>query len=308
MKNITNSFMKTMQKGNTFIIIFVVFLAVAVLSGVYVVFFAQRTATDSLIPDSSGASQADIGENEVQIFDSAAGLITIPKFNYPISTLNREDFTNENGVVYYDGGESYVGIDVSELQGEIDWAKVKGAGVDFVMIRVGLRGYTKGSIYPDNNFVYNIEGAIENDIKVGVYFFSQATTVTEANDEASFVLDQIKDYKDDIDYPVVFDWEVIHGEDVRTTNVNGADATDFAAAFCDKISKAGYQPMIYLNKSFAYNFYDLDKLNAYPLWIAEYELLPSFYYKYDIWQYTDKGNVDGIATEVDVNISFKNYQ
>ncbi len=254
-------------------------------------------------------SYADLPEEieYVQVDDIRSGLVSVKKFDFPISTLDREDFTVEDdGRISY-AGEAYVGIDVSEHQGEIDWAKVKADGIEYAIIRLGFRGATSGDIYLDSNFVQNLNGAIENDIKVGVYFFSQAMSLEEANEEASFVLENIKNHQDDIAYPIVFDWEQTEFEDRRTEHANGDDVALFAKEFCDKITQAGYEANVYLNKSFGYNFYDLDVINEYPLWIAEYEFAPSFYYYYTMWQYSDSGVVDGISVPVDMNLSFKNY-
>ena len=173
------------------------------------------------------------------------------------------------------------------------------------MIRTGYRGYSRGRINSDDYFKENIKGATNAGLKVGVYFFSQALTTREAEEEAAQVLDAIRGY--DITYPIVFDWETVDADNARTNGAEGEVITEVAAAFCKKISKAGFTAGVYFNKSQAYEFYDLEKLSAYEFWLAEYQLVPSLYYNFDMWQYTCEGRLDGIETTVDVNLSFKDY-
>ena len=123
----------------------------------------------------------------------------------------------ENGWISYP--DALQGVDVSVYQGEIDWQAVADAGVDFAIIRVGYRGYSQGAIQPDTNFQKNMEGALKAGLDVGVYFFSQATTVREAEEEADYVLEAIRNYP--VTYPVVFDWEFIDGQQARTDEIDG---------------------------------------------------------------------------------------
>ena len=228
--------------------------------------------------------------------------------NLPTNPYSKECFgIGENGYKNYESEEitAILGIDVSVYQGKIDWAKVRESGVEFAMIRVGYRGYSIGNIYEDANFTYNIENAIENGIKVGIYFFSQAVSVEEAIEEAEFVLSKIQDYK--ISFPVVFDWENISESVARTDNISAETLTDCAVAFCDTVTMAGYTPMIYFNKYISLVLYDLSRLADYDFWLAEYNETPNFYYDFKIWQYGNNGKVDGIAGNVDMNLSFIDY-
>lgn len=138
-----------------------------------------------------------------------------------------------------------LGIDVSTYQGEIDWEQVALSGIDFAMIRLGLRGYTQGGIRMDSMFERNIDEALAAGLDVGVYFFSQAVSVQEAEEEADFVLGQLEGYT--LTYPVVFDWESVSDASARTNHMDAEEVTRCAAAFCDKIAAAGYTPMIYVN-------------------------------------------------------------
>ena len=222
------------------------------------------------------------------------------------NTLDLELFYTKDGRVYYNSEKARYGVDVSSHQEKIDWAKVKAAGMDFVMLRAGYRGYGQvGSLNPDEMFVENAKGAIEAGIDVGAYFFSQAITVQEAIEEAEFVLDMIKDLN--ITYPIAFDWEEITDDTARTDNITSGELTAFARAFCDTIAAAGHIPAVYLNVDQGYMKYDLQVLDPYELWIASYKDKPDFYYDFDMWQYSSDGSVDGINWTADLNISFKDY-
>lgn len=216
---------------------------------------------------------------------------------------------DENDRVYYADAtvRTFTGIDVSVFQGNIDWNKVREDGIDFVMIRAGFRGYGEnGTLNEDARFRENCKNALAAGLSVGVYFFSQAITEAEAAEEARFVLDIIEDYN--ITYPVAYDWETIEYDDsARTKNMTTQQITACANAFCGVIENAGYETVIYFNRELGYFNYDLSKINNYHFWLAEYFSTPSFYYDYKIWQYTDKGTVDGIEGAVDINISLVDY-
>ena len=178
------------------------------------------------------------------------------------------------------------------------------------MIRAGYRGYTVGSLNKDAYFDQNIQGALANGLRVGVYFYSQAVTPAEAEEEARFLLSLIAGYP--ITYPVVFDWEVPAAEDARTRYVDGATATARARAFCQVVQAAGYIPMTYGSPRKIYNGgLLLDQLQDYPaFWLAHYtpgSTPTTFRYRYDMWQYSSTGYVDGIPGNVDLNICLTDW-
>lgn len=193
-----------------------------------------------------------------------------------------------------------LGVDVSYHQGTIDWEKVAEDGIDFAMIRAGGRYYGSGVIFEDTQFRKNLQGAMDAGLDTGVYFFSQAITVEEAREEARFLIDLLEEF--DFHGPVVFDWENISSDSARTNGVGSAMVTAMADAFCQEVQHSGYQPMIYFNRYIAYLIYELNGVADYPFWIAEYGETPEFYYDYQMWQYTDAGQVDGIDGRVDLNI------
>ena len=210
----------------------------------------------------------------------------------------------ETGYLSYLNGIAVRGIDVSAHQKEIDWSRVAASGMRFAMIRAGYRGYYKGALTKDDYFDANMQGALANGMEVGVYFFSQALTPAEAEEEAYLVLDWIKDY--DVTYPVVFDWEEQDHDDSRTQGCDGNTVTACALAFCKVIEDAGYLPMTYGSPSKVYRGgLALEYLQNYPFWLAHYttNTAPtSFRYRYNIWQYSSKGRVDGINGNVDLDI------
>ncbi|MBQ9894759.1 MAG: glycoside hydrolase family 25 protein [Ruminococcus sp.] len=241
--------------------------------------------------------------------DSTYGEIFWPVFSdVPACKLDMESIVTRNGYSFYrEGGKvtSIAGVDVSDYQGEIDWKKVKESGIDFAMIRIGYRTYGGGDITLDENFRKNLKAADEAGLKVGVYFFSQALNEKEAIEEADKVIDAISGYN--ITYPVVYDWELIYGDNARTDKITVEDLADSCIAFCERVKSAGYKPMIYQNKSTAMFKLDLPRLKEYDFWLAEYGKKPTYYYNYQMWQYSSTGTVPGINGEVDLNISFKDY-
>lgn len=199
------------------------------------------------------------------------------------------------------------GIDVSKYQGEIDWSKVKNSGVKFAMVRAAYRGYTVGNISEDVQFLNNIKGAYNNGIKVGLYFYSSAINEQEAIEEANYVLNLIKKYGVEkyVTYPIVIDVEDFEG--TRNYHLSVQERTNIVKAFCNTIKNAGYKPMVYSYTYFLENKLDMNQLTSYDTWIADYYGNTWYNRPFTIWQYTDKGTIDGITGNVDLNYGYKNY-
>lgn len=249
-------------------------------------------------------------EEMLVVSDGAGGEISIPVLgDVPVSTKDTNKLVLEDGRYYYmENGTvtSSLGVDVSEFQGEIDWAAVKESGIDFAIIRAGFRGYESGKLLADEMFHTNMQAALDAGLAVGVYFYSQAITPEEAVQEADFVLAMSEGY--DITYPIVFDWEYITDDSARTDHMNAEELTQCTSAFCQKIQSAGYHAMIYQNTRTSYFKIDLSQLTEFEFWLADYsETGAEFYYDYDMWQYCSDGVVPGIDGEVDMNISFRDY-
>ena len=219
-------------------------------------------------------------------------------------TYNWDNLTWRNGLPTYedDSYTSVIGIDVSSHQKSIDWSAVKNNGVKFAMIQIGYRGYETGALMDDAYFEENIQGAIENGIDVGVYFFSQAVSAEEARAEADFVLERVKKYK--LQLPIVFDLEEVSNATDRVENTTSEERTQAAVTFMNHIKNAGYQAMVYSSSQLFETVFDINYLHDYDFWVADYSSVPNFSYHFSIWQYTDAGTVDGISTNVDMNIMF----
>ena len=223
------------------------------------------------------------------------------------ASYNWENLENENGrMAYYEDGKkvSAVGVDVSDLQGDIDWSAVKNDGVDFAILRCGRRGQTEGGLYADTKFSQNVTGVTQVGLPFGVYFYSQATSEEEAKEEAEYVLGLINGVG--VKYPVVYDLEYAANTDARANSLSTDQLTANAQAFCSAVENAGYTPMIYGNQHDLSRL-SLSKLN-YAVWYAEYDCShpTSSFGNMVMWQYSHTGKVDGISTQVDMNILFSN--
>jgi len=242
--------------------------------------------------------------------DGGERLLVRARTEIPFNTRKPENFRyNENGFLeYYENNVkvSLTGIDVSKWQYDVDWKKVAAAGVDYAIIRLGYRGTAAaGNCAMDPYFEQNIKGALDAGLQVGVYYFTQAITVEEAIEEANIVIEALKGYN--ITFPVVYDTE--YREDGRANDLPNELRTACAKAFCDTILAAGYTPAIYSSTNWCILDLDLEKLQGYDFWYAYYGQPENLYfpYEYTMWQYSDKGKVDGIETNVDLNISFMDY-
>ena len=199
-------------------------------------------------------------------------------------------------------GNAKVGIDVSKWNQEIDWDKVKNAGVQFAIIRAGYRGSVTGSLVEDSMFVTNMKGAQAAGIPVGVYFFTQAVDEKEAVEEASAVIELIRDYR--LNYPVFIDTEGAGGNG-RADSLDAETRTLVCEAFCRTIENAGYTAGVYASRNWYNNNLQTARLENYHIWLAEYRSVPLYQGYYKTWQYTSKGKVDGIEGRVDMNITYE---
>lgn len=211
----------------------------------------------------------------------------------------RYTFASDGSLVV---GNGAAGIDVSKWNGKIDWNAVKNSGISYVIIRSGYRGSSEGKLIVDPRFGENIQGATAAGLKVGIYFYSQAIDEIEAVEEASMVLEQIKNYK--ISYPVFLDVEASGG---RGDNTDKATRTAICKAFCQTIQNAGYTAGVYSNKNWLETRLDASALSAYKIWLAQYAAAPTYKGRYDLWQYRSTGSVSGISGNVDMNISYLGY-
>lgn len=202
-------------------------------------------------------------------------------------------------------GETEFGIDVSKWNKEIDWEAVAEEGVKYAIIRCGYRGSSSGALVEDPYFEKNIIGAMDAGVKVGVYFFTQAINEVEAVEEASMVLELIKDYN--MDYPVFIDTEGAGGNG-RADFINTAQRTAVCRAFCETIEGAGYDAGVYASRNWYNKQLGVEELEKYVIWLAEYAEEPKYNRRYDMWQYTSSGELSGIEGRVDFNLSYRNEE
>lgn len=188
------------------------------------------------------------------------------------------------------------GIDVSHYQGNINWKAVKEYGIDFAVIKC-LQGKSR----VDECFHTNMRNAIANDIPVGVYVYSKAKTIDEAVAEAKRVIKECSQYK--LTYPVVFDFESKHFEDMSL-----AMRGKIIDAFCQTILSDGkYIPMLYSSRYWLMHMIPAEVVKKYDIWLAEYTTgKPKYTGDYKIWQY-GVGKVTGVIGDVDMNIGYYDY-
>lgn len=220
----------------------------------------------------------------------------------------------ENGEYqYFQEGEliSHKGIDVSSYQGKIDWQKAVADGVEFAFIRGAYRGYSTGKLVEDTKLDENLKNATAAGIPVGVYVYSQAITEEEVVEEADFLMQKVAPYGKDI--PIVIDVEKVTDangrmrEDARMNKLSVEERTNLTLRFCQTVENAGYKPIVYHNTEMGGLMLDVSVLEDYPKWFASYSETLYYPYAYGIWQYSDKGRVDGIKGNVDLNISFSKF-
>jgi GH25 family lysozyme M1 (1,4-beta-N-acetylmuramidase) len=207
----------------------------------------------------------------------------------------------ENSAFKKSGSGTKLGIDVSKWNGDIDWRKVKDAGVEFAIIRAGYRGSVTGSIVVDPYFEYNMKEAASAGVSAGVYFFTQAVNEVEAVEEASAVIELIKKYN--IEFPIYIDTEGAGGNG-RADALDKETRTLVCEAFCRTIENAGYKAGVYASRNWYYNNLETSGLERYQIWLAEYRSAPLYQGYYNMWQYTSKGKIDGIEGNVDLDIFY----
>ena len=263
----------------------------------------------------------DISVNKTPGFSAYLDLASINEGDHTLtvklySRLNDELARYDKKIVVYK--RVYFGIDVSAHNGLINWPIVKKEGIDFSIVRLGVRGYgISGVVNLDTQYLNNIHGVINNNIPLGIYFYSQAINEDEAKSEANFVLDNIRlaGISSNVKYPVIFDTEYSDASpEGRADRLSKADRTRIARAFLDTIKNAGYKPMIYSNKAFLYDNLDMNSLAEYDVWVAHYNGTTDpvrygtdYTGPYHMWQYTSSGYVNGINGRVDLNLSYKKY-
>lgn len=277
---------------------------------------------------------------------------------------NKYDFENyltyDNGILKYSSSDTktLAGIDISNYQGNIDFAKVKAAGIDFVMIKVASRGYESGQINIDNKFVEYATGALGAGLPIGAFITSSAITDVEAVEEANYAVAAANNYN--VKYPIAIDFTKVTNDSSRTDKLTNSERTAIVKKFCETVESYGKHAAICASRDFLIANLDLLSLAEYDIWLkdeavtadymrtqyidnddddenensssssstnknrkqttsssstsssSEIEELPDYIgtdypYVFSLWQYTNKGTINGIDGNVNIDLSFVNY-
>ena len=170
------------------------------------------------------------------------------------------------------------------------------------MLRLGYRGWgKKGTLVEDEYIQKNLEKTKAVGLPIGAYFFSQATSIQEVDEEIEFMLKILGDYT--LSLPIVLDWEIPGGaENPRTANMDPRTLTEMQKHFCQEMEKRGYEPMIYFNWTQSSNLLYLSELEDYAFWLALYQDRMVYPWHVEMWQYTQSGTMPGIQGPVDINV------
>lgn len=197
----------------------------------------------------------------------------------------------------YKQDDNKIGIDVSKWQKEIDWEAVKNSGIEFAIIRMGYQTDYDGEYVLDPYFISNIEEAKKVGLPVGIYFYSYAKNVKQAEEQAKWVVENLKNYE--IDLPIAFDWESWNSFNKAEMSFNTINKV--ANTFLDNLENAGYKGMLYSSKTY------LEKIwypTKHKTWLAQYNKEATYKGEYCIWQMSSIGKVNGINGDVDIDIMY----
>jgi GH25 family lysozyme M1 (1,4-beta-N-acetylmuramidase) len=240
----------------------------------------------------------------------SSGNIAEKNFNLIVKESKKNNSSNSNTstssssttefsdvVEKYKNENTQIGLDISKWQGDVDFEKLKEAGVEFVILRVGTsKGINEDSVL-DSKFIENITAANEVGIPVGIYYYSYANSKKRAVEEAKWVIEQIKDYQ--IDLEIAFDWE--NWSSYNKYNLSFYNLTQTAKAYLDTLKDAGYSGLLYSSKTYLDNiWYD----TGYNIWLAHYTKKTSYEGSFTYWQMCNNGRVSGINGDVDIDIRY----
>ena len=215
------------------------------------------------------------------------------------STTSTKKVLFSDIVKLHKNNNTEIGLDVSKWQGTIDFEKVKASGCDFVIIRLGHQKGIDGELIIDPYFKENIEKAIKADLKVGVYLYTYAKSIDDAKKQAKWAVENVKDYK--LDYGISYDWE--NWTLFNKINLSFYNFSQVSNTFLDYVKDKGYQGMLYSSKYYLENIW---LPTNHDVWLAHYTSKTNYNGKYNMWQMTSSGRIDGIKGNVDINIYYKN--
>ena len=241
------------------------------------------------------------------VFKATDSSLNETKKDFTLNVIEKSNSNNKtsNSKIYfsdilkeYKTNNNKIGIDISKWQENIDFKAIKDAGCEFVMIRVGLSKKGDNTIYEDEMFEKNVKGAIENNLPVGVYFYSNAVNEKQAKKEATWVLNKIKKY--DITLPVAFDWE--NFSNFNEFNLSLFDLDLISKEFTKEVNKKGYKTVLYGSKNYLNNMWIYNKED---IWLAHYTKETDYDKKYVMWQLCENGVINGIKDTVDIDIMYE---
>ena len=246
-----------------------------------------------VIKDSSGnTNEKDFILNVVNKISSSG--------NSSSSNYRKNNLLFSDVIKNYKTDDNMIGIDVSYWQKDIDYKRVKEAGCEFVIIRLGVNSDIDKDISIDSYFLQNIKNAKEQGLKVGVYVYTTAINEKMAKEHAKFVVDTLK--KEKLDFKIVFDWE--NFSKFRSYKISMYDLTNTFLIFKDYLKKHGYDAMLYSSMNYLNNIWMFN--DTYDVWLAHYTDKTSYQGKYVMWQMSNIGKIDGINADVDIDIFYKN--
>ena len=187
------------------------------------------------------------------------------------------------------------GIDVSNFQGTIDWSQVKAAGIEFAILKVG-------PVYgnPDSTFERNATECERLGIPYGVYYYSYARSVADANKEADRTLSWLGGHHPSL--PIYYDLEDSYI--LEDSNFSKDKLAQIAQTFCNRMEAVGFKAGIYANLNWFNNYLNSPSLNGYDHWVAQYNWRCDYSGSYSFWQYSSRGNVPGVNGSCDMNYCF----
>ncbi len=237
---------------------------------------------------------------EITITDEA-GNVTNAEMNVSVvnevaSAQPRPSYEFSDFISDYKNSKTELGIDVSRWQGSIDFNKVKAAGCEFVIIRIG--GYDDGSVYVDSNYYANIKNAKAAGLKVGIYYHAEERSVEEVKQNVKWLMGVLGDEK--LDYPIAYDWEDF--ANFESYEINLHDINDIYDTFHDEVVSYGYDAMLYSSKNYLLCLWTNE--HDYPVWLAHYTDSTDYTGDYIMWQKGCTGRIDGISGDVDFNIMY----
>lgn len=227
----------------------------------------------------------------------------IPKNNY-----QEVGFIYEDPIMKYfhDGSkQSYLGAMITSDDGDIDFNELRKEGIEFVMLRVGYRGYESGELNMDSNYYNNFQKATDARLNVGLFFESQAVSEEEALAEAEFVLSNVVEMH--VTYPVVLKMGLVPNVTTRNENLTKSELSNIANIFCERVKESGLKPMIYGNKYWLLRKLDLTLVNGYDIWLSQEGEKPDYPYEFTMWEYKGAVKLDGANTDLPLAISFVDY-